>query len=468
MNISWNRGADLGAVLPGGSARRNFTPVSLPAFPFLLTFARDGELCVSPGDKVRAGQPLDRVNHAPYSGTVASADEKTIRLCCEGEETLPFVGYRRSLRDSDPADLLAVLAASGIPGSCGGLLSDELAEIALRPVGNTERTLVLNVAGQEPGFDSLLRTVLAKESDAVIGGLKIVMKITSARKAVFVLPQNDVKLLNLTEKAIAGSRLFRVAVLKNASYPAAEPRRLISMLSGRELPPEFDSASALLEKTGMFTVTPELCAEVFYAFTHGIPYLFVPVFVGGRAFGRSRLVRLPVGLSLSECVECCGGSLKKASVLLCGRGPMSGEERKPDDCLLPSDRVLLASTPRALGIDRTPLPCDNCGRCTRACPAYLVPPLILKAAESGKETAILSSGARYCMECGTCTAVCPAGIEVSATVGKAKAIAEKAGAGAPPAAKPPAKDWKTILTDFFFEEVDTEPESEVTGHEENV
>ena len=143
---------------------------------------------------------------------------------------------------------------------------------------------------------------------------------------------------------------------------------------------------------------------------------------------------------------------------------MSGEERKPDDCHLPSDRVLLASTPRALGIDRTPLPCDNCGRCTRACPAYLVPPLILKAAESGKEKAIIDSGARYCLGCGTCTFVCPAGIPVSEAVKKAKAVADRS---APPSEEPkaPARGLKEILTDFFFEEVeeDESTESEVTG-----
>ena len=470
MNISWNRGAPLGTVLPGGSARRKITSVELPDFPFLLTFARNGELAVTPGDRVRAGQPLDRVNHAPFSGTVASADEKTIRLCCDGEETLPFVGYHRSLRDSDPSDLLAVLAASGIPGSRGGLLSDELSKIALLPIGEKERILVLNIAGQEPGFDSLLRSVLAQESEAVVGGLKIVMKITSARKAIFVLPDNDVKLLNLTEKAIAGSRLFRVAVMKNASYPAAEPRCLISVLSGHEYPPECDSVTALLQKSGMFTITPELCAEVYYAFSFGIPYLFVPVFVGGSVFGKPRIVRFPIGLSFSDCVECCGGSLRKASVLVSGKGPMSGREEKPDGFLLPADRVLLASTPRALGIDRVPLPCDNCGRCTRACPAYLVPPLILKAAESGKEKAILDSGALYCLGCGTCTAVCPAGIPVAAAVKKAKAAAESVRKSDPHVPEEtPTDPWKKRIVDFFFEEAedDTEPESEVTGHGKN-
>ncbi len=464
MNISWNRGADPGAALPGGRERSKFSSVVLPDFPFLLTFDIAGEPLVSVGDKVLAGQPLDRIHHAPYSGTVAFADGKVLKLCCEGEDTLPFVGYRRSLRDSSPSDLLAVLAASGIPGTRGGLLSDELSEIALRPVGEKGRTLVLNVAGQEPGFEALLCTVLAKESAAVVGGLKIVMKTASARQAIFVLPDSDVKLLNLVEKAIAGSRLFRVCVMKKAAYPASDPRRLISMLIGAELPPEADSPAALLDKTGMFTLTPELCAEVYYAFSEGVPYLFAPVFVGGSALSKPILARLPVGLSLSDCVECCGGSLRKASLLVCGKGPMSGREEQPDGHLRPEDRVVLASSPRALGVGGDPLPCDNCGRCTAACPAYLVPPLILKALESGKEKALTDSGAHYCLGCGTCTYVCPAGIPVSVAVKKAKAVADRS---VPPsdAPKAPARGLKEILTDFFFEEVEeTETtESEVTG-----
>ena len=466
MNISWNRGADPGAALPGGSVRRKYTSVTLPDFPFLLTFARDGKVLVSAGDKVLAGQPLDRVHHAPYSGTVASVDDKFVKLCCEGEESLPFAGYQHSLRDSTSSDLLAVLSASGIPGSRGGLLSDELSEIVRRPVGDKNRILILNVAGQEPGFDSLLRTVLAKESNAVIGGLKIIMKITSARQAIFVLPDSDVKLLNLVEKAISGSRLFRVCVMKKAAYPASEPRRLISMLIGAELPPECASPAVLLEKTGMFTLTPELCAEVYYAFSEGVPYLFVPVFVGGNALSKPILARLPVGLSLSDCVECCGGTLRKASILVRGKGPMTGSEAVPDEFLLPADRVILASTPRALGIDGTPFPCNNCGRCTSACPAYLVPPMILKAVESGKEKAMIDSGAHYCLGCGTCTFVCPAGIPVSETVKKAKAAADRASVQIPPAEpKAPVRGLKEKLTDFFFEEVDdTEiTESEVTG-----
>ncbi len=424
MKITWNSGADLREAIAGGGSRMRYSEVCLPEFPFELTFERYGLPFVRVGQKLLAGDPIDRYHHVPFSGTVASIGEHTVRFTCEGEEAAFTRGYPKSLRDSTAEELLSFLAASGIPGSRPGtLLADEMREIVSVPIGEKGRTVVMNIAGQEPGCEALLCSVLTREGDAVSDGLKILMKLTSARKALFILPEDDIKLLNLAEKVAANSKMFRVVTLKNASYPASDPRRLVSLLTERELPPEMGDSLTILEHTGMFTLTPELCVEVFYAFSSGTPYQFVPVFVGGNAFRKPKLVRLPIGLKIADCFSACAdkrAGQDKNLLYVCGKGPMTGRKETEDGFLRPTDRVLLVSTPGGLGLTGLAASCSRCGRCVSACPAFLIPPDIITALETGNDRKILSSGARTCLSCGTCSFVCPAGLPVSEYMEKAK------------------------------------------------
>ena len=52
--------------------------------------------------------------------------------------------------------------------------------------------------------------------------------------------------------------------------------------------------------------------------------------------------------------------------------------------------------------------CIRCGRCVDVCPEFLVPPLMLKAAEKHDLEKFESLNGMECMECGSCSFICPA------------------------------------------------------------
>jgi electron transport complex protein RnfC len=65
-------------------------------------------------------------------------------------------------------------------------------------------------------------------------------------------------------------------------------------------------------------------------------------------------------------------------------------------------------------------PCMGCGKCSTACPAYLVPTEIKCAYENKDFKELKKLHTLDCVQCGLCSYVCPSRVEITDYVGKAK------------------------------------------------
>ena len=89
------------------------------------------------------------------------------------------------------------------------------------------------------------------------------------------------------------------------------------------------------------------------------------------------------------------------------------------------ERVLRRITDPHEAVDQValwePTPCIRCGRCVRACPTFLVPPVLVQASDSNELDAFERLNGMECIECGCCTYVCPAKRRLTQSFKTAKA-----------------------------------------------
>ena len=139
----------------------------------------------------------------------------------------------------------------------------------------------------------------------------------------------------------------------------------------------------------------------------GMPLVEKCVTVDGGAVKNPQNVIVPIGTSLKDIFEFCGGFKTEPKKVLYG-GPMMGIS-------VPSlDMPVLKNTNAVLAFDEkeaTPpktTACIKCGACINNCPFGIDPPAIAKALKTGDYAAMEKAGAELCMECGCCSFVCPA------------------------------------------------------------
>jgi electron transport complex protein RnfC len=131
------------------------------------------------------------------------------------------------------------------------------------------------------------------------------------------------------------------------------------------------------------------------------------VTVDGACVKKPQCVLAPIGVSISELVDFCGGFVDEPEKIVVG-GPMMGIS-------VPSvDTPVLKTTSAVLALSeaQTRFPketaCIRCGRCTNNCPLGLAPAAIAKAYMQKDAETLEKLMVNTCMECGTCSYLCPA------------------------------------------------------------
>jgi electron transport complex protein RnfC len=119
-----------------------------------------------------------------------------------------------------------------------------------------------------------------------------------------------------------------------------------------------------------------------------------------------RNVLVPIGVSLADVVEFCGGVTDDATRMVAG-GPMMGRALpRLDVPLVKGMNGLVVLTGRG-PFEEGYGPCIQCGRCLDACPLGLEPNQVSVRVEAGRATETADFGAVECYECGACAYVCP-------------------------------------------------------------
>ena len=139
----------------------------------------------------------------------------------------------------------------------------------------------------------------------------------------------------------------------------------------------------------------------------GEPFTHRFVTVDGECIKNPQCVLAPIGVSLAELIEFCGGFVEEPHKVIVG-GPMMGIS-------VPSlDTPVTKTTNAVLALSeaQTRFPketaCIRCGKCTNNCPLGLAPAAIEKAYKQKDAELLQKLMVNACMECGTCSYLCPA------------------------------------------------------------
>ena len=373
---------------------------------------------VRKGEQVHRGQriadPSGFVSvalHAPVDGTVTAIEltetptgqmAPAIRI-----KTDPFSTQQLRLTPPPAPETLSLTAFiksvqdAGIVG-LGGAAFPAHVKFSI-PEGKSCRYLMLNGCECEPFLTSDHR-MMVEQPDAIVDGTAILQHFIRAEKIFVGIEDNKPDAIAiLTEKFRASGLPAEVVPLK-VKYPQGAEKMLITAILKKEVP----SGKLPLDVETLVSNISSI-ASLSYWFRQGIPLIERVVTVTGTAIRRPANLLVPIGTSMEEVVDYCGGLTSDASRILLG-GPMMGMVQKSlrTPVIKGTSGILVLTDREVRNLDE--YSCIRCGKCVDACPMHLNPSMLGLLAKKGLWEDMQDHYVMDCFECGSCSFACPSGI----------------------------------------------------------
>ncbi len=421
-----------GIRLPELKATRRFVIEIMPqpkavSIPLLQYSSTKLTPCVKIGDKVDKGQvigvpgaELGCYVHASISGTVTNIENSTdangnpiqsIVIENDGENRLhpDIKPWEKRLMDTTTEEIIDIVRKAGITG-LGGASFPTHAKI--RAALGKVTHLIINCAESEPYLTANHRLLL-ENPDAVINGIKILLKAFALREGEIAIEDNKINAINKLEERLEGSKMIKVRVLKT-KYPQGDEKQLIYSLTGKEFP-----SDKLPIDIGCCVFNPETCAAIFSAFVNGMPLTERIVTVDGDCIKKPKNLLVPIGTSCLDVINYCGGLTKKPKKVIFGGGMLGKPQIDLNAPILKgtSGVIVLSSEP---GYDQPPA-CIRCGRCVAICPMKLMPNYLAIFSNQENYDMAKKFDLMSCSECGSCSYICPAHVPILNLIKTAKA-----------------------------------------------
>ena len=394
------------------------------------------EPLVKIGDEVKVGQIIADTDkfvstpiHSSVSGKVTAIGEvklangsisKAVTIESDGQMTL-FDGFTPP-KIENAADLTKAVRESGLVG-LGGAGFPTHVKLALMPNENID-TLIINAAECEPYITVDYRECI-ENANNVIKGVMTMIKYLGFKQAIIAVEDNKPKAIDLLQqkvKELAGENSnIKIMALKS-KYPQGAEKMMVQSATGRKIPP-----GKLPSDVGCVLINVASVAFIQRYVETGKPLVSRSVTVDGSAIHTPKNVRVPIGTSISDIIDFCGGFKAEPFKILSG-GPMMGAAIIGTDLpLLKQNNAILAFAEGTFKV-KPERDCIRCGRCAQVCPMSLMPTLIARYAKSKEADKLTDSGVMVCMECGSCAYVCPAGLPLVQHMRLAKSVIREAGA----------------------------------------
>ena len=389
---------------------------------------------VKKGDTVSVGQVIGDSDkflsvpiHASISGTVESvADVKLANGNMAPAVTIVSDGEMRLCEDIAPPevnnkeDLVKAVRASGLVG-LGGAGFPSFVKLTVSPEKPID-TLIVNAAECEPYITVDYRECL-ENSWNIMNGVYTLAELLELKHVVIAVEDNKPEAIKVLKK-IADmdndhGNAVRLMTLKSR-YPQGAEKMMVLSATGREVP-----AGGLPADVGCIVMNVGSVAFVARYLATGKPLVSRSVTVSGDCIANPMNLRVPIGTSMRDIVDYCGGFVKDPVKILSG-GPMMGTAITDLNVpLLKSNNAVLAFSKKAAGFKKES-PCIHCGRCHAACPMGLIPTDIEKYALLKDADTLTKLGAMVCMECGSCAYSCPGGKPLVQYMRLAKSVVREA------------------------------------------
>jgi len=391
---------------------------------------------VKPGDLVTVGQVIgtsDAFVSAPIHSSI-SGKVKAIRpLLMSSGAQCDAVHIENDNQDTrcegiapvtvtSKAELLEACRNSGLVG-IGGAGFPLHVKLNLKDDSGVD-TLLINAAECEPYITSDYRECI-EFPERVVAGIALVMEHLGIVRGLICVEDNKpdgIAALLRVLNADPGRKQDIQVVKLPAKYPQGAEKMLILTATGRKVPP-----GALPSDVGCLVMNVSSISVLQHYINTGMPLVRKRITVDGGAIRSPGNVFVPLGSSIGDVINFCGGFKSEPVKILTG-GPMMGTAQY--DAAMPilkQNNAIIALT-ESETYEPEESACIRCGRCVAACPMSLMPTLIERYARAGDAERLVKVGVSSCMECGSCAFSCPAGRPLVQYMKHAKLVQRKAGA----------------------------------------
>lgn len=389
---------------------------------------------VKVGDTVKVGQIVgdsDKFISAPIHSSISGKVTKiadtvlangrqapAVTIESDGEMALfegiekPVINnaddFRKAIRDSG----LVGLGGAGFPSHVKFALSPD------KPID----TIVVNAAECEPHITVDYRECV-DNTLYIIRSLMIIKEQLNIPNAVIAVEDNKPAAIEKLQKVAdeIGDGSIKVMALKS-KYPQGAEKMIVYSATGRKIP-----LGKLPADIGVIVMNVTSTAFIGRYLETGKPLVSRSLTVDGSAIIKPQNVRVPIGTSLNELIDFCGGFKPDLDKVIAG-GPMMGT------ALVTTDVPIIKSYNAVLAFSKGTIPekpdnnCIRCGRCSQVCPMGLMPTNIMRSVKARDFDGLKQSNVIACMQCGTCAYACPAGRPLVQYVVLAKDMLREEGA----------------------------------------
>jgi electron transport complex protein RnfC len=262
--------------------------------------------------------------------------------------------------------------------------------------------VILNGCECEPYLTRDFRFMIERPDD-LISGLKLIMKALGVKRGVIGIENNKPEAIDLLTNKIKYEQGLGVVSLKT-KYPQGAEKMLIKAVTGKEVPP-----GKLPMDVGAVIQNIGTAIAIHDAIVKGEVLITAALTVSGKGIKNPKNLIVPVGTTIQNVIDYCGGVTDDAVKIIVG-GPMMGVAQfdlhapvmKATSGILVLTKGEVAENPET--------PCLRCGQCVGACPLNLMPTKLARYSQLNRFDDAEGAGITVCMECGTCSYTCPANI----------------------------------------------------------
>ena len=395
----------------------SYLPKGELVFPMAQNLGAPCSPVVAKGERVLVGTRLgnnDAFVSAPILSSVSgTVKDVTMRMTTPGMlencvvvendglyETAPEWKPLENYESAAPKEYIKRIREAGIVGFGGATFPTA---VKLSPPPDKKiNWLIVNGVECEPYLNCDNRLML-EGAEKVIKGLQLVMRIFPEAKGVIAIENNKPQAISVMNDLVAKLGAENIIVQPLAvKYPQGAEKMLIEAITGQEY-----IMTALPADVGCIILNVRTVFQIYRAIAEGNPATTRIVTVTGDAVAHPKNIKVPLGTSVRELIDLCGG-FKEQPVKILSGGPMMGiSMRSIDVPVVKGTSGILALTAKSAML-KPITPCLRCGRCVTACPMGLVPNVLEPLVLERLYTRFEEEGGMNCIECGSCTYMCPA------------------------------------------------------------
>ncbi len=407
------------------SAVRIDTP-KVVTIPMSMHIGAPANPVVKAGDHVDVGTLIAEQSgfvsspvYSSVSGTVKKVDDfllssggtsKAITIESDGEQTVAATAKPPVVNSRE--DFIEAVKQSGIVGLGGAGFPTYV------KFGPSEKLdiqqLVINGAECEPYITSDSVTMVDNAED-IKYALEIMIKLLEVKEVIIGIEKNKPQAIESMQKIAQSNDKISVKVLPSV-YPQGGEKVLVYHTTGKVI-----GTGKLPIDVGCVVCNSTTVATIGKYLKTGMPLVEKCITVDGGVVKEPKNVIAPIGTSMQDVFDFCGGFTSEPEKIIYG-GPMMGITVPSADApVLKNTNAVLALTAKETKAPKQTA-CIKCGACANHCPFGINPSAISLAYKNNDVESLKKLGVETCMECGCCSFVCPASRPLVHTNKLAKAL----------------------------------------------